>query len=116
MTLPAETDLTVREVADILGSTTKFIYTLVERGELTAIKYGQRFIRIPRAALDEFRAAHTTLAQKRAEILGPETVQAVAESAAAAPPLSEDKADAVRAAFRAPPKLPRYPQSRKGRK
>jgi excisionase family DNA binding protein len=113
MTLPSETDLTVREVADKLGCTTKFVYNLIERGELAAIKYGQRFIRIPPASLDTFRSAHTspTPAQQRAELLGEGTVQAVAESAAAAPPLSEEQKDTIRAAFRAPPKM-RHPAPR----
>ena len=91
------------------------MYTLVERGELTAIKYGQRFIRISPAALTEFRAAHTTPspAQQRAELLGDETVQAIAESASAAPPLSEEQRDTIRSAFRAVP-ASRAPARQKG--
>jgi excisionase family DNA binding protein len=45
--LPSPTDLTVREVAEKLRCTTKFVYNLIERQELAVIKYGQRFIRIP---------------------------------------------------------------------
>ena len=91
--LPSATDLTVREVAAELRSTTKFVYNLVERGELAAIKYGQRFIRIPRASLDAFKDAHTTPAQQRVKVLGEQTVQAARESASAAPDLTEERED-----------------------
>ena len=98
--LPAP-DLTVRETAAELNCTEKNVRNLIERGDLSAIRYGTRFVRVPRAALDEFRAAHsTTPAQQRAELLGEETVQAVAEIAAAAPPLSAEQEDTIRSAFR----------------
>ena len=64
-------------------------------------RYGSRFIRITRAALDEFKAAHstTTPREQRARLLGEETVRAIAESAAAAPPLTEEQQDIIRGAF-----------------
>jgi excisionase family DNA binding protein len=117
--LPAP-DLTVRETAAELNCTEKNVRNLIDRGHLAAIRYGTRFVRIPRAALDEFRAAHSTItpAQHRAELLGEETVQAVAETAAEAPPLSEEQRDTVRAAFRAPPKIRRHapPHPKGGRR
>ena len=114
--LPSPTELTVREAAAELRSTTKFVYNLVERGDLAAIKYGQRFVRIPRAALDAFKDAHTTPAQQRVKVLGEETVQATRESASAAPDLSVSQEDTVRAAFRASPAPPQPPASRAPRR
>lgn len=117
---PAPSDLTISEVAAQLNCADKTVRNLIERGELTAIKYGQRFVRVEQSALDDFKARHRTpLAAERAEILGPETVAAIAESAAAAPPLTEDQQDTIRSAFRAPapPKpvrAPYTPQSQKG--
>ena len=98
--LPSATDLTVREVAAELGSTTKFVYNLIERRELTVIKYGQRFIRITRAALDAFKDAHTTPAAKRATLLDDETRAHLAELASAATALTEEQKDTIRAAFK----------------
>ena len=95
--LPSATDLTVRAVADEIGSTTKFIYNLIERRELAVIKYRQRFIRIPRASLDAWKTAHTTPART---LLDDETRAHLAELAAAAPSLSEQQKDTIRAAFR----------------
>jgi excisionase family DNA binding protein len=100
---PSPSDLTVREVAEELNACTRFVHDRIRDGQLPAIKYGTRFIRIRRVDLDAFRARHTTTttpAQERANLLGEETVQAVAESAAAAGPFTEQQADTVRAAFR----------------
>jgi hypothetical protein len=41
-----------------------------------------------------------TPAQKRAELLGEETIAPIREQAEKAPPLSEEVRDAIRAAFR----------------
>jgi excisionase family DNA binding protein len=95
-------DLTIAEVAAELKCVERFVTDLINRGDLEAIRYGRRFTRIPRAALDAFKAAHSTItpAQQRAKLLGEETVQAIAESAAAAPALSESQQDTIRAAFK----------------
>lgn len=102
MTDPSFSDLTIAEVAAELQSSERFVTERIKCGDLEAIRYGKRFTRIPRAALDAFKAAHSTVtpAQQRAEVLGEETVQAIAEKAAAAPALSEEQRDTIRAAFR----------------
>lgn len=51
---------------------------------------------------------HATVIAKRTQLLGEETVQAIAESAAEATPLSEDREDTIRSAFRVtPPHIPK---------
>lgn len=97
---PSETDLTVREVATELQSSKKFVYNAIERGELPAIRYGTRFLRIERAALDGFKAAHQTTSDQERARLDPDTVAFLSELAAAAPALSEEQRDTIRAAFR----------------
>ena len=113
--LPAP-DLTVRETAAELNCTEKNVRNLIDRGDLAAIRYGTRFVRIPRAALDAFRTAHSTItpAQQRAALLGEETVRAAAESADAAPPFSEEQRGTVRAAFRSAPTMRRPAPRPKG--
>lgn len=98
---PSETDLTVREVANELGTTPRFVYSLVERRELAAIKFGHRFLRIPRAALDAWKADHLTVtpAQRRAALLDDETRAYLRELADRAGDLTEEQRDTIRAAF-----------------
>ena len=86
-------DLTVRETAAELNCTEKNVRNLIDRGDLAAIRYGTRFVRIPRASLDAFKAAHSTL-------LDEQTRAHLAEKAAAAPDFTEAQEDTIRAAFR----------------
>jgi excisionase family DNA binding protein len=89
-------DLSPREVATELGCDVQTIYNMIDRGDLPAIRYGTRFLRITRAALDTFKATHHTK-------LDADTIAFLSELAAAAPALTEKQKDTIRAAFRGQP-------------
>lgn len=93
---PSPTDLTIRETASELNCSEKTVRNLIKRRDLTAIHYGRRFTRVPRDALDAYKAAH------RRPALDPQTVEFLRELAAGAPPLTEEQRDVIRSAFRAP--------------
>lgn len=57
--------LTVRQIADELACSPRFVERLVERGALPAIKDGPRFTRIARADLDAYLDEHRTTAPRR---------------------------------------------------
>lgn len=44
--------LTIRQVADELHLHTNTIYAMVKRGDLEALRYNKRVIRVPRDAMD----------------------------------------------------------------
>jgi excisionase family DNA binding protein len=52
--------LTTQEVADRLACSRRAVLTMIERGQLPAIRFGRRFIRIMPEALDELIACQTT--------------------------------------------------------
>jgi excisionase family DNA binding protein len=55
----AERLLSVEQVADRLGTTTRFPRRLIAERRITFVHVG-RHVRIPERALDEFIARHTT--------------------------------------------------------
>jgi excisionase family DNA binding protein len=48
------------DVAGLLGVSSAFVYALVRRGDLPAVRVGGRYVRFRRQAVDEWIAAHET--------------------------------------------------------
>lgn len=57
--------LTLPEVAELLGASTSSVRRLIARGELRAYRYGPRLIRIDPADLRAMRRPVTSLAELR---------------------------------------------------
>lgn len=60
-----ERQLTLPEVAELLGASTSSVRRLIARGELRAYRYGPRLIRIDPADLRAMRRPVTSLAELR---------------------------------------------------
>ncbi len=93
-------------------SAPKRVYAAIRNGELRAIRLSRRMIRIRQSDFENWLSTLETTqssapAAQRRELLDPETIAFLSELAAAAPALSEEQKDTIRAAFRAPPKMPR---------
>jgi excisionase family DNA binding protein len=59
--------LTTQEVADRLACSRRAVLTMIERGQLPAVRFGRKFIRIMPEALDELIACQTTASRDYAE-------------------------------------------------
>jgi predicted DNA-binding transcriptional regulator AlpA len=96
--------ITVRQIMDRYHISRALVYRLHKSGELPGFKIRNQLRFWP----DDVEAAltgkpQTTPAQQRAKLLDPDTIAFLSELAAAAPTLSEEQRDTIRAAFRAAP-------------
>ena len=101
--------LTVSDVVDVYNTSKATIYRLVKNGTLTFFKIGNQLRFWPEdveAALLNQPLKPPTPAQQRAKLLGPDTIAFLSELAAAAPALTEEQKDQIRAAFRGGPHAP----------
>jgi excisionase family DNA binding protein len=109
--------MTVNDVVEIYHTSKPTVYRLKKRGILPFFKIGNQLRFWP----EDVEAALTGTqppvapAAERAKLLSPEDIAFLSELAAAAPTLSEEQRDVIRAAFRdggAPPPPAREPLPR----
>ena len=95
--------LSVRQVATIIGSSPQSVYNLIADKSLPAIQLGPRRTRIRRSDLDDYLSGRTAPVARRGKLLDAETIAFLSELADAAPTLTEEQKDTIRAAFRGQP-------------
>lgn len=61
--------LTVPEAARLLRISRNTAYELIRQGEIPAVRLGERIIRIPRFALEQWISRQAGLAESSAEVL-----------------------------------------------
>jgi excisionase family DNA binding protein len=114
-TTPTGEWISPRQIANELDISYPGACLLIRRGDIPGVKVG-RSLRVRRSDFDDYLDRRRTTPAQRRELLGEETVAFLSELAEHAPALTEAQKDTIRAAFRAPPKMPRpVPRPKRGR-